>query len=67
MKINGFNKLQWKIIDLFESVPKSITSDEFSKLPSYDFKIDKNVVMNQEFFVEGSKYTYCKLDTYKKD
>ena len=65
MKINGFNKLQWKIIDLFESVPKSITSDEFSKLPKSD--LNKDAVMNQEFFVEGSKYTYCKLDTYKKD
>ena len=30
-------------------------------MPRYDFKNDKDVVMNQEYFVEGSGYTYCKL------
>lgn len=28
---------------------------------------DKDVVMNEEFFAEGTKYNYCKLDTYTKD
>jgi hypothetical protein len=52
---------------LFKSVPKSIKSETFKDLPTYDYQNDKDVVMNPEFFAEGTKYTYCKLDTYTKD
>jgi len=52
---------------LFKSVPKSIKSETFKSLPTYDYMNDKDVVMNEEFFAEGTKYNYCKLDTYTKD
>lgn len=66
IEITALSVLQWKIIDLFNSEPKSIISkDDFDKLPRYAFLDDKDIIMNEKFFIEGSNYVYCKLESFE--